>query len=240
MQRHYFADKVLYSQSYVFFSSSYVWGFPCGSAGKQSTCNVGDLGWILELGRYLEKVKASHSSILAWRIPWTIGITKSQTRLSDFHFHVWLWELDHKEGWILKNWCFWTMVLEKTLESPLDCKVTKPVNPKGNQPWIFIERTDAKAEGPILWPLDDKSWLIGKDLDAGKDWRQEEKGMTKDKMVAWHHWFNGHEFEQILGDGEGQRSLACCSPWGHNELDTTEQLKWTSNLFISLADLVHI
>ena len=117
----------------MFFSSSYVWGFPCGSAGKESACNVGDLGLIPGLGRSLEKVKASHCSILAWRIPWTIGIAKSQTWLSDFHFHIWLWNLDHKEGWVLKNWCFWTVVLEKTLESPLDCKEIKPVNPKGNQ-----------------------------------------------------------------------------------------------------------
>ena len=100
---------------------------------------------------------------------------------------VWMWELDHKESWVLKNWCFWTVVLEKTLESPLDCIEIQPVHPKGNQSWIFIGRTDAKAEAPILWPPDVKSWLIGKDPDAGKDWRQEEKGMTEDEMVGWHH-----------------------------------------------------
>ena len=109
--------------------------------------------------------------------------------------HAWMCELDYKEGWVLKNWCFRTLVLEKTYESPLDSKEIKLVNPKGNQPWIFIGRTDAKAETPILWPTDAKNWLIGKDLDAGKDWRQEEKGMPEDEMVGWHHWFNAHEFE---------------------------------------------
>ena len=108
--------------------------------------------------------------------------------------HVWMWELDHKESWVPKNWCFWTVVL-KTLESPLDCMEIKPVHRKRNQSWIFIGRTDAEAEAPILWLSDVKSWLIGKDLDAGKDWRQEEKGMTEDGMVGWHHRFNGHEFE---------------------------------------------
>ena len=108
--------------------------------------------------------------------------------------HVWMWELDHKEGWTPKNWCFWTMILEKTLESPLDCKEIKPVNPKGNQSWIFIGRTDAEAEALILWPPDAKSQLIREDLDAGKDWGQEEKEGTEDKMVGWHHWFRGHKF----------------------------------------------
>ena len=115
--------------------------------------------------------------------------------------HVWMWELDYKENWALKNWCFWTMVLEKTLESPLDSKEIKPVNPKGNQSWIFTGRTD--AETPILWPPDAKSWLTGKDPDAGKDWRREEKGVTDDKMVGWHHQLNGREFEQTPGDSEG-------------------------------------
>ena len=116
------------------------------------------------------------------------------------------------------------VVLEKTLESPLDCKEIKPVNFKENQPWIFIGRTDAEAETPIFWPPDVKNRLIGKDPDAGKDWRQEEKGMTEDEMVGWHHRHNGHEFEQAPGVGEGQGSLACCSPWGHKELDMTEWL----------------
>ena len=136
--------------------------------------------------------------------------------------HVWMWELDRKESWVPKNWCFWTVVLEKTLESPLDCKEIQPVHPKGNQSWIFIARTD--VETAIFWPPDAKSWLIGKDPDSGKDWRQEEKGMTEDKVVGWHHRLDGHEFEQALGVGEGQGSLAYCSPWGHKESDTTERL----------------
>ena len=131
--------------------------------------------------------------------------------------HVWMWELDCKESWALKNLCFWTVVLEKTLESPLDCKEIQPVNPKENQFWIFIGRTDAEAEAPILWPPDAKNWLIWKNPDAGKDWRQEEKGTTEDEVVGWHHWLNGHEFN-------GQGSLACCSSWGHKESDTNEWL----------------
>ena len=111
---------------------------------------------------------------------------------------------------------------EKTLESPLACKEIKAVNPKGNQPWIFIARTDIEAEAPILWPPDGKSWLTGKDPDAGKDWGQEKKGMTEDEMVGWHHWLNGQEFAQTSGDSEGQGNLACCSPWGYKELNTTE------------------
>ena len=117
------------------------------------------------------------------------------------------------------------MVLEETLESPLNSKEIKPVNPKGNQPWIFIGRTDVKAEAPILWPPDAKSQLIGKDPDVGKDWRQKEKSVTEDEMVGWHHQFDGHEFEQAQGDSEGQGSLAGFSPWGGKESDMTEQLK---------------
>ena len=133
-------------------------------------------------------------------------------------------ELAYKEDWAPKNWCFWTVVLKKTLESPLDCKEIQLVHPKGNQSWIFIGRTDAEAEVPILWPSDAKSWLLRKDLDAGKEGRQEEKGMAEDKMVGWHHWLNGHEFEQAPGDGEGPGSLACRSPWDCKELDTIELL----------------
>ena len=144
-----------------------------------------------------------------------------------------MWELDHKEGWVLKNWCFWAVMLEKTLQSPLKCKEFKPVNPKGNQSWIFFWRTDAEAETLILWPPDVKNWLLGKDPDAGKDWRQEEKGMTEDEMVGWHHQLNGHEFEQALGGGDGQGSLACCSPWGHKESDTTEWLDWLTDLTLT-------
>ena len=125
-----------------------------------------------------------------------------------------MWELDHKESWAPKNWCFWTMVLEKTLESPLDCKEIQPVHPKGNQSWIFIGMTNAEAETPTLWPPDAKNWLLGKDPDAGKDWRQEEKGMT-DEMVVWQQWLSGHKFEQVRGDGEGLGRLVCCSPWGY-------------------------
>ena len=137
---------------------------------------------------------------------------------------VWMWELDHKESWAPKNWCFWTVVLEKILESPLDCKEIQPVHPKGDQAWIFIGRADAEA--PILWPPDLKNWLIGKDPDAGKDWRQGEKGTTEDEMVGWHHQLSGHEFEQAPGVGDGQGSLECCSPWGHKALDVTERLNW--------------
>ena len=138
--------------------------------------------------------------------------------------HVWMWELDHKVGWVPKNWCFWTVVLEKILESPLDCKEIQPVHPKGNQSWIFTGRTDAEAETPILWPPDVKNWLTGKDPDIGKDWRQEENGMREGEIVGWHQWLDGHEFEQALGVSDGQRSLACCSPWGFKESDTTEWL----------------
>ena len=139
--------------------------------------------------------------------------------------HVWMWELDPKESWALKNWCFWTVVLEKTWD-PLDCKAIKPVNPKGNQSWMFIGRTDTEAEVSILWPPDARSWLIGKDPDAGQDWGQE-KGTTEDEMVGWHHQLEGHEFEQALGVGDGQGKLECCSPWGSKESDTTEWLNWT-------------
>ena len=139
--------------------------------------------------------------------------------------HVWMRELDHKKGWVLKNWCFWT-VLEKTLESPLDCREIKPVNPKGNRSWIFIGRTDAEAETLILWPPDAKNWLIGKDPDTTKDWRQEEKRMTEDEMVGWHHQLDGHEFEQTPGVGDGQGALECWSPWDCKGSDTTEWLNF--------------
>ena len=138
--------------------------------------------------------------------------------------HAWMWELDYKESWVPKNWCFCTVVLEKTLESPLDCKEIQPVHPKGNKSWVFIGRTDAEAETLILWPPDAKSWLIGKDPDAGKDWGQEEKGTTEDKMIGWHHRLNGHGFRWILGVGDGQGDLACCGSWGHKESAMTEWL----------------
>ena len=135
--------------------------------------------------------------------------------------------MHHKESWAQKNWCFWTVVLEKILKSPVDCKEVKLVNVKGNQSWIFIGRTDAEPKTPILWPPDVKNWLLREDPDAGKDWRQEKKGMTGDEMVVWHHWLDGHEYEQVPGVGDGQGSLACWSPWGCKELDTTEGLNWT-------------
>ena len=135
--------------------------------------------------------------------------------------NICMWELDHKEDWAPNNWCFWIVMLEKTLESPLDCKEIKPFSPKGNQPWIFIGRTGVESEDPILWPSDSKCWLTGKDLDAGKDWGQKEKGAMEDEMVRQHHQLSGHEFEQTLGDSEGQRLLVCCSPWGHRESEMT-------------------
>ena len=138
---------------------------------------------------------------------------------------VWIWESDYKESWVPKNWCFWTMVL-KTLESPLDCKEIQPVCPKGNQSWIFIGRTDAEAETPILWLPDVKNQLIGKDPDAGKILKVGGEGVTEDEMVGWHHWLDGHAFEYAPGVGDGQGSLACCSPWGRKESDTTELLNW--------------
>ena len=135
--------------------------------------------------------------------------------------HMWMWELDHKEGWVLKNCCLRMVVLEKTLESTLESKKIKSVNPKGNQPWILNGRTDAEAEAPVLWPPDVKSQLIRKDPDAGGNWRQKEKRATEDEMVGWHHWLSGHELEQTPRDGEGQGGLECCSPWGRKEQDMT-------------------
>ena len=133
-------------------------------------------------------------------------------------------ELNHKEGWEPKNWCSWTVATKKTLESPLDYKEIKSVHPKGNQPWTFIGSTDAEAQAPILWPPDAKSQHTGKDPDAGKDWRQEEKGMTEDKMIGWHHWLNGHKFKHSPENVEGHGNLLCCSPWGHKEMDIPEGL----------------
>ena len=152
--------------------------------------------------------------------------------------HIWLWKLGYKESWAPKNWCFWTMVLEKTLESFLDCKGIQSVDPKGNQSWMFIGRTYREAENSIFWPPDAKNWLTGKDPDAGKGWKWEEKEMTEDEMVRWHHWLDGHEFEQAPGVGDGQGSLTCCSPWGRKESDTTEWLNWTDVFFGEMS--VHI
>ena len=141
--------------------------------------------------------------------------------------HVGMWELDCEESWAWKNWSFWTVVLEKTLESPLDCKEIQPVHPKGDQSCVFIWRTDVEAETLILWPPDVKSWLIWKDPDAGKDWGQEEKGTTEEELAGWHHRLDGHEFERTPGVGDGQGGLASCNSWGCKELDMTEQLNWT-------------
>ena len=139
---------------------------------------------------------------------------------------VWMWELDCEEGWAPKNWCFWTVVLEKTLESPLDCKEIQLVHSEGDQPWDFFGRNDAEAETPVLWPPHAKSCLIGKDSDAGRDWGQE-KGTTEDEMSGWHHWLDGLESEWTPGVGDGQGGLACCNSWGRKESDTTERLNWT-------------
>ena len=133
---------------------------------------------------------------------------------------------DCEESWALKTWCFWTVVLEKTLESTLDCKEIQPVHPKGDQSWVFIGRTDAEAETPVLWRPNEKSWLTGKDPDAGRGWGQE-KGTTEDEMAGWHHQLDGHEFEWTLGVCDGQGGLACCDSCGHKKSDTTEWLNWT-------------
>ena len=147
-----------------------------------------------------------------------------------------MWELDYKESWVPRNWCFWTVVLKKTLDSPLDCKEIQPVHPKGDQSWMFIGKTEVEAETLILLLPNAKSWLIWKSPDAGKDWRWEEKGMTEDEMVGWHHWLNGLEFESTLGVGDGQEGLTCCSPWGCKELDMTEWLNWTEPMLIRVFE----
>ena len=149
-----------------------------------------------------------------------------------------MWELNYEESWALKNWCFWTVVLGKTLESPLDCKEIQPVHPKGDQSWEFIGRNDAKAETPVLWPPHENTCLIGKDPVAGRDWGQEEKGMIEDEMAGWHHRLDGHEFGWSPGVGDGQGHLVCCDSWGHKESDTTELLNWTElmlMLFMSVT-----
>ena len=146
--------------------------------------------------------------------------------------HVWMWELDCEEGWAPTNSCFCTVVLEKTLESPLDCKEIQPVHSEGDQLWVFTGRTDAEAETPILWLPHTKSWLIGKDSDAGRDWGQEEKGTTEDEMAGWHHRLDGCECDWTPRAGDGQGGLACCDSWGRKESDTTEQLNWTVLLIL--------
>ena len=179
----------------------------------------------LLLGR---KAMTNLDSILKCRAIYFTDKSPSSQSYGFSSGHVWMWELDYKESCAQKNWCFWTVVLEKTLESSLDCKEIQSIHSKGNQSWIFIGTTDTEAETPILWP-DAKNWLIGKDPDAEKDWRWEEKGPTEDEMVGWHHWLNGHEFEQALGDGDRLGSLACCSPWGCKESDKSQQLNWLTD-----------
>ena len=200
----------------------------------------------LLLGR---KVMTNLDSILKSR---DITLPKKGPSTQSYGFssgREWMWELDYKDSWVMKNWCFWTVVLEKTLESPLNCKEIQPVHPKGVQSWVFIGRTDVETETPILWPPHVKGWLIWKDPDAGKDWGQVEKGTTGDEMVGWHHQLNGHGFGWTLGVGDGQGGLECCSPWGRKESDTTEWLNWTElnlqgifltqDLNLSLLHLLH-
>ena len=157
--------------------------------------------------------------VLNWIICWFWHINK--------HTNVWMWELDYKENRAPKNWCFWTVVLEKTLESPFNCKEIQPVHPKGDQFWVYIGRTDVEAETPVLWPPDVRSWLIWKDPNAGKDWGQEEKETTEDKMVGWHHRLNGRGFGWAPGVSVGQGGLSCCGSWCRKESDTIEWLNWT-------------
>ena len=146
------------------------------------------------------------------------------------------WTLWCEESWSLKNWCFWTVVLEKTPENPLDCKEIQPVHSKGDQSWVFFGRTDAKTETPILWPPHVKSWLIGKDSNVGRDWRQEEKGMKEDEMAGWHHQLHGREFGWTPRVGARQGGLACCNSWGRQESDTTERLNWAE----LISDVEHL
>ena len=150
--------------------------------------------------------------------------------------HVWMWELEYKESWAPKNWCFWTVVLEKTLESPLDCKQVQPVHPKGDQSWVFTGRNDVEAETPILWPPAVKSWLIGKYPDPGKDWEQEENEMTEDEIVGWHHRLDERGFGWTPGVGDGQGGLVCCNSLSCKESDTTERLHWTELHWVGLLD----
>ena len=195
------------------------------SLGSKTTA---DSDWSQDIKRYLflgRKIMTNLDSKLKSR-----GIADKGPSSQGYGFsssHIWMWELDYKESWVLKNWCFWSVVLEKTLESPLDCKEIQPVHPKGGKSWVFIGRTDAKAETPIFWPPDEQSWLIGKDSDAGRYWGQEEKGTTEDELAGWHHWLDGCESEWTPGVGDGQGGLVYCDSWGHKESDTTERLNWT-------------
>ena len=175
-----------------------------------------------EIKRHLDSIKKQRHTL-----PTKVHLVKVMVFTIS---HVWMWELDYKESWVPKNWCFWTVVLEKTLESPLDCKEIQPTHPKGNQSWISIGRTDVEAETPILWLPDVKSWLIWKDPDAGKDWGQAEKRTTEDEMVDGVNDSMDVEFGQTPGVGDGQGGLACCSPWDHRVgQDWATKLNWTEN-----------
>ena len=181
-----------------------------------------DGDWSHEIKRRLllgRKVMTNLDTILKSRditLPTKVRLVKAMV------FPVYMdWELDCEEGWAPKNWCFWSVVLEKTLESPLDCKEIQPVHSEGDQPWDFFGRNDATAETPVVWPPHVKSWLIGKDSDAGRDWGQEDKGKTEDEMAGWHHWLNGRESGWTLGVGDGRGGLACGDSWGRKESDTT-------------------
>ena len=187
--------------------------FPGGSKVTADGDCSHEIKRCLLLGR---KTMTNLNSILKSRdtnLPTKVHISQSYGFSSS---HVWMWELDYKESWP-KNGCFWTVVLEKILESPLDCKEIQSVSPKENQSWIFIRRTDTEAKVPVLWPPDAKNWFVGKDPDAGKDRRQEEKGTTEDEMAGWHHWLNGCESQWTPGVGDGQGGLACCDSWACKE-----------------------
>ena len=195
-----------------------------------------DVDWSHEIKRHLllgRKVMTNLDCILKSR-DYSANKGPSSQASGFSSSHVWMWELDYKKSWASNNWCFWTVVLEKILESPLDCKEIQPVHPKRNQSWIFFGRTDGEAETPILWPTDVKSWLTGKAPDAGKDWGREEMGTTEDEMVGWNHRLHGQGFGWTPGVGDGQGGLACCSSWGCKESDTTEWLDWTELMLHSI------
>ena len=178
-----------------------------------------------EIKRHLLLGRKAMTNVNSILKSWHYFANKGPSSQSFSSSHVWMWELDYKESWVLKNWCFWTVELEKTLKSPLDCKEIQPVHPQGNQSWMFIGRTDAEAETPILWPPDAENWLIWKKRGAGKDWRWEEKGTTEDEIAGWHHRLNGHEFEQALGVADGQGSLGAAV---HGVAKSQTQLRdWT-------------
>ena len=203
-------------------------GVVCRALLQWTTLRQTSPPWLIRLGWLCTTLlTASLSDTRQWPT-WSFwlafcdcGVGLSSQSYGFSSSHVSMWEVDHKEGWLKQNWCFHIVVLEKSLKSPSDSKEAKPVNPKGNQPWIVIGRTDVEAEAAILWPPDVKSRLIGEDPDTGKDWRQKEKKVTGDEMVGWHHWLNGHELWQTPGDSEGQGSLVGCSSWGCKESDMT-------------------